>query len=75
MLATSFFKERDDPSSAGEGTKVSSIAKDFIKSFGFATDLSDNPVRITTNKVLLCRECANFSKLFFNLLQHSIATL
>jgi hypothetical protein len=75
MLTANFFKKRDDPSSASEGAKISSITKDFIKSFGLATDPSDNPVRITMDKVLLSRECANFSKTIFSLLQHSIVTL
>jgi hypothetical protein len=48
MLAASFFKERDSSLGVGEGAKISSITKNFIKSFDFTTDPSDNPVRITT---------------------------
>jgi hypothetical protein len=66
MLTASFFKKRDDLSSAGEGAKISSVTKDFNKSFGLTIDPSDNPVRITTDKVMLSRECTNFSKNYFS---------
>jgi hypothetical protein len=62
MLTASFFKRRDNSSSVDAGTKISPIAKDLIKIFGFAFNLLDNSVRITTNKVLFSRERANLSK-------------
>jgi hypothetical protein len=36
------------------------------KSFGFTANPPDNPVRITTDKVLLRRECTNLSKIYFS---------
>jgi hypothetical protein len=75
MFAANLFKDRHSSTGASEGTKVSSITKDLLKSFGFAANPLDNPVKITTDKVLLRGECANLSKLFFKLVAHSVATL
>jgi hypothetical protein len=65
MLIASFLKEGDDSSSTSKGAEVSSIAKNLIKSYIFAANSPDNPAEITTNKVLLQRECANLSKNIF----------
>jgi hypothetical protein len=53
MFAANLLKDRHSSAGAGEGIEVSSITEDLLKSFGFATNPLDNPVRITTDKVLL----------------------
>jgi hypothetical protein len=62
MLTTSLFKQRDSSSSADTRTKISSIAKDLIKGFGFTLNPFDNSFGITMNKVLFSRERPNLSK-------------
>jgi hypothetical protein len=53
MFAADLFKNRHGPTGTGEGTKISSVTENLFKSFGFTVNPPDNPIRITTDKVLL----------------------
>jgi hypothetical protein len=68
MFAANLLKDRHNSAGTGEGTKFSSITEDLFKSFGFAANPLDNPVRITTDKVLLRGECTNLSKTIFQII-------
>jgi hypothetical protein len=46
----------------GEGTKVPSVAKNFLETFDFAVYPLNDFIRISTNKFLLGRICSNFRK-------------
>jgi hypothetical protein len=62
MFAADLLKDRYGSMGAGKGAEVPFITENLLKSFGFTANPPDNPVRITTDKVLLRGECASLSK-------------
>jgi hypothetical protein len=62
MFAADLLKDRYGSAGVDKGVEVPSITENLLKSFDFTANPTDNPVRITIDKVLLRGECANLSK-------------
>ena len=62
MFTANLFEDLHSSVGAGESTEVSSVTENLLKSSGFAVNSLDNPIRITTYKILLRGECANLCK-------------
>jgi hypothetical protein len=62
MIATSLLQDGRGPLGTSKGTKISSITKNFFKSFGFFADPLDNSIGVTADKSLFRGIGSNLSE-------------
>jgi hypothetical protein len=62
MIATSLLQDGRGSPGTSKGTEISSITKNFFKSFGFPGDPLDNFIGVTADKSLLRGIGSNLSE-------------